>query len=131
VQLAVNRWRAETDEHEELEHGWIESAVWRHLPPSVRFVHLRVAAQGGWISSERIRRLPARAAPRDLPLRAGPTAWWIAVDSIRAAPALKESVLASVESSMAFEGFELDDRVARTLLDEALSGPPLVHPDDE
>lgn len=89
-------------------------------------------AQRDWLADEIvIRHRPARLATLDAPVPTGLTAWWIAVDSIRATPTLKESVLESVVTSMAFEGLEIEEPTARRLLDEALAGPPLVHPDDE
>jgi hypothetical protein len=53
-------------------------------------------------------------------------AWDAAIEEISSSAPLRNSILRSVMASMAFEGFEIDEHTARRLLDEAISGPPLV-----
>jgi hypothetical protein len=61
----------------------------------------------------------------------GELAWNAGVQLILGNTALREAVLRSVMSSMAFEGLDIDEHTASRLLDEALSGQPLVAPGDE
>lgn len=53
--------------------------------------------------------------------------WALAVDDIRQSPELHESILRSVMSSMAFEGFPVDRAESELLFELALNGPPLVY----
>ena len=75
-----------------------------------------------------------RAIPRavaDPGVALGDSAWDEAVAAVRASVELRESILRSVMSSMAIEGFDVDREQSDRLLDEALSGPPLMFPGDE
>jgi hypothetical protein len=53
-------------------------------------------------------------------------AWDAAVAQVRADHRLYASLLRSVRSSMAFEGFMLSLDESEALFEQALSGPPLV-----
>ena len=57
--------------------------------------------------------------------------WAQAVAAIKGSPRLRESILRSVMSSMAFEGFKVDRERSEALLDRALHGPPLEYPGKE
>ena len=54
--------------------------------------------------------------------------WTAAVEAVRSSPRLRESILQSVMSSMAYEGFEVDRERSEALLEQALNGPPLEYP---
>ena len=56
--------------------------------------------------------------------------WAHGVAAVQGAPDIRESILRSVMSSMAFEGFDVDRGRSELLLDQALNGPPLEYPGD-
>lgn len=70
---------------------------------------------------------------QDEPALEGPVSegWAGGVAAVRGSVHLRESILRSVMSSMAFEGFEVDPARSESLFDRALDGPPLEYPGDE
>jgi hypothetical protein len=71
----------------------------------------------------RVEREPGDAAEGDRADR-----WSTAVAAIRSSPALREDILQSVMTSMAFEGFAVDRRRSEELLERALDGRPIEQP---
>ncbi len=63
--------------------------------------------------------------------RARLVAWNDAAARVHSDPALRESLLRSVISSMEIEGFTVDRANSERLFEEALDGPPLLFPGDE
>lgn len=54
--------------------------------------------------------------------------WHNAVRQIRANPERYDRILRSVMSSMALEGFKVNEERSRVLFERALDGPPLIYP---